>query len=44
MLTEHTYSSLKDNKDSIVLFIDLKKTFDTVNQKTLIDKLGVNGI
>ena len=44
ILVEHIYSSFNDKKDSIGLFIDLKKAFDTVNHKILVDKLRVYGI
>ena len=44
ILVEHIYSSFNDKKDSIGLFIDFKKAFDTVNHKILVDKLRVYGI
>ena len=43
-LVEEITSSIDAEKNSIGVFIDLKKAFDTVNHNLLIDKLEYYGI
>jgi len=38
------YDNLKDNKYSGLVFLDIKKAFDTVNHEILIKKLEHYGI
>ena len=43
-LTEQIYSTLNNKKHSIGIFVDLKKTFDTVNNEILLKKLEMYGV
>ena len=43
-LTERVYSSLNSKEHSACIFVDLRKTFDTVNHAILLRKLECYGI
>ncbi|KAG8234725.1 hypothetical protein J437_LFUL000959 [Ladona fulva] len=39
-----TVNDALDNKSSVLLFVDLKKAFDTIDHKILLEKLFANGM
>ena len=43
-LTESIYNSIDSKQHCAAVFIDLKKAFDTVNHKLLVDKLSFYGV
>ena len=43
-MISHTGGNLNLKTDTVALFLDLRRAFDTVNHNILFQKLGMNGI